>query len=503
MAGPWERYATPAAPVAQDGPWARYGGAQAPASAPEAPQAPATSWGDTIKREAGNAMQATDDVVRLMANAATFGLADRFAGYMGGQGKEAERAKSKEAADRAGWAGTAAEALGSIGPAGLIGKAGAGIGAATGAAKYIAPVVGSTGLGATMGALDAAGNDRDPSTGAMIGAAGGLVGHGVGKVIGAGVNRAAQALTGKGVPPTAEALRSQGTAAYKAAENAGVIANPQAVARLSKDIQGKLAQFGYEPELFPKVPAILNALKRANGENVTLTGLENYRKIAGNIAASNDKGERKIGYALRETIDDFLKGLKPQDIVAGNAPQAVAALQEARSLWQKQAKSGAIAEALKKATTSTAGAGTGGNIDNRVRQELAKVMKYQRGLTPDETTALKTAVQGTPTQNALRLGGRLSPTTGGLQALLGLGATAVNPSLAPAFIAGAGAKMTADRMSKSNARFVDMLMRSGGNAADLDKLQALPKAKRDALIRALVGAGSVPSQPLVQPLMAP
>ncbi len=500
MAGPWERFAEqPAAPAPSAGPWAKYGGGGE--SAQLQPAAPVT-WGETIKREAGNALQATDDIVRLMANAATFGMADRFAGAMEGTGKEAERAKTKAAGERAGWAGTAAEAVGSMGPAGLLAKAGLAAGAATGAARYVPAVAGSAGLGATMGALDAAGNDRDPTTGALVGAGAGLLGHGAGKLIGAGVNRAAQAM-GKGVPPTAEAIKAQGTAAYKAAENAGVIVSPQATARLQNDIQQKLTSFAYEPELFPKVPALLNALNRSKGQNVTLSGLENFRKIAGNIAGSNDRGERAVGRALKETIDDFMTGIKPGDTIAGNAPAAVGALQNARQAWQRQAKSDDLGRAMEKATTSTAGAGTGGNIDNRIRQQLAKTLERGRGWTPDERAALERGAQGTATQNALRLAGRLSPTTGGLQALLGLGATVANPALGPAFLAGAGAKMTADKMSKANAKYVDQLIRAGGSARALDNMQALPEAQRQALIRALAGMSAVPAQGLSQPVLAP
>ena len=45
---------------------------------------------------------AADDIVRLAANAATLGAADKFAAYMSGTGEQAERARTQGAAGRAG-----------------------------------------------------------------------------------------------------------------------------------------------------------------------------------------------------------------------------------------------------------------------------------------------------------------------------------------------------------------------------------------------------------------
>jgi len=493
----WSQF--PLASADKSDPWAEF----PLASAGGADTKPPATWGDAIKREAGKAAQATDDIVRILANNLTFGGADRLAGYMGGEGKDAERGKSRAAENRAGWAGTAAGVLGMLAPAKAIATAGAGVGAVTGLGKYVAPVAGSAALGGTMGAIDAAGNDRNIPTGAALGTVGGIGGHMIGKAIGAGVNRAAQAVTGKGLPPTSDSLKSSAKELYGAAKEAGVIVKPTAVDRLARGIQTKLDDFAYEPELFPKVPAILRAIQRADGNNVSLEKLESFRKIAGNIAGSMDKGERKVGYALRDTIDDFVKGLKPNDTLAGDSQRAVGLLEYARKLWHTQAKDDAIVEAVKKAKSSTAQSGTGGNIDNRIRQQLGKVLERQRGLTPDETTALAQANRGDFVHNSLRLAGRLSPTTGGLQALLGVGATAANPNLAPVFAGGFASKIAADNISKANANYISQLIRSGGNAAALDKLQALPKAQRDAIIRALVGAGGVSSQPLVRPYLDP
>jgi hypothetical protein len=118
--------------------------------------------------------EAADDIVRLGVNGATFGYADKLAGYMGGEGVDAERAKSAQASERAGLAGTVAEIGGSVIPA--VGAARAGVTAASLLPKG-AGMLGRTAAagadGAALGALYASGHDEDIGKGAMIGAAAG------------------------------------------------------------------------------------------------------------------------------------------------------------------------------------------------------------------------------------------------------------------------------------------------------------------------------------------
>ena len=75
-------------------------------------------WG-TIKDQAGKAAQATDDVVRMVANGITGGYADKLASFASGSSLEDERAKSEAAHKRAGYAGDAATAVGMLAPAGV------------------------------------------------------------------------------------------------------------------------------------------------------------------------------------------------------------------------------------------------------------------------------------------------------------------------------------------------------------------------------------------------
>jgi hypothetical protein len=122
--------------------------------------------------------EAADDIVRLGVNGVTFGYADKFAGYMGGEGVEAERAKSAQASERAGLAGTIAEVGGSVIPA--VGAARAGLTAASVLPKG-AGLIGRSAAagvdGAALGAVYASGHDEDIAQGAMVGALAGGAGN--------------------------------------------------------------------------------------------------------------------------------------------------------------------------------------------------------------------------------------------------------------------------------------------------------------------------------------
>jgi hypothetical protein len=66
------------------------------------------------KDSMAGALQTIDDTVRGAANGLTFGMADRFAGYMGGEGTQAERAKSEQAQERSPIAYTGGEIGGAV-----------------------------------------------------------------------------------------------------------------------------------------------------------------------------------------------------------------------------------------------------------------------------------------------------------------------------------------------------------------------------------------------------
>lgn len=445
--------------------------------------------------------QAADDMVRLAASGMTFGFADKLAGAMSGEGTEGERQRTQQARERAGSAGNVAEIGGAVAvPLGLASKGATlagrlGTGAMTGGKGLAARSGLMAAEGAGYGALTALGNDQDVGEGAAYGAAGGILGNVAGEAISSGVSKVAGAFNKKPKIPQLDEIRTAAKAAYDKADEAGVIFNPQGIQRLSSEVKGKLTDFGYDPALQPRIKAVLSRLDDLSEGNVTLKGMDTLRKVANNARMSMDPSEQMIGGRVIESLDDFIENVKPGEVLAGDATKGSAALKEARELWSRVRKTETVEKALEGAKLDTSASGSGGNIDNRTRQVLKPILKKTKGLKPDEKAALEKVIKGTPTQNALRLAGKLSPSGNGLMTMLHLlGGSATSGATLPLAAAGYGAKAAADNMTDKNVQQLVKVLLAGGDAsatkAAPNAIQRLSQSKREALARSLMSIGA-------------
>lgn len=450
----------------------------------------------------GQAAQAADDTVRFLANGMTLGYADKFAGYMGGEGTEAERAKTAQAKERAGFAGTAAEVIGTMIPAGALGNS------VLSASRYLPKV--APGLlgrsaamgvdGAALGAVQASGYDQDPAAGAAMGFLGGFGGNILGEGISAGVGKIAGMFNKKPQPLTADQLRQAGATAYQNAKNAGVIFKPEAVNRLRQTVYDDMAEFGFHPTNQPGAGVAYGELERlSKGGNVSLEGLEALRRMASNGYTPTNPSNNELLRRITDRIDEFASSAGPNDILAGNAQAATDALAEGRDFWSRFRKLEKVQELIDRAQRQASSTGSGGNVENATRQQLRRILdnkKMMRGFTPDEIQAIEAAVFGTPAQNTLRLVGKLSPQGNGLMAALGLGGVAAMPQVAvPAMLLGAGAKKASEAMTRTNAEAVKDLVAAGGSKSALrgtpNALQRLTQSQRETLVRILMAGGLV------------
>lgn len=444
--------------------------------------------------------QAAQDVARLGSNAVTFGFRDKLAPYVTGRSVEEERAMTQEARDRAGSAGLATELM--AGAAVPMGAASAGMTAMRAVPSTLQGVKGlaaRTGAmaaeGSVYGAASALGNDQNVLEGMATGALGGAAGN----LIGEGVTGVVSRVAGRGSPApqtmNAEQLKEASRAAYSRADQAGVIVKPDGIQRLGKQIQDDLAEFGYHPRLQPRVGAVLDELNRLGEGNVTFKGLDQMRKIASAAGSSTDASERAIASKIIGRIDDYMGNLSADDVLTGNAQSASEAIREARQLWGRSKKLETANQLLDRAGLNAGSSGSGGNIENATRQQLKRILtnpKMTRGFTKDEQEAIRDVVLGTPSQNAVRLLGKLSPQGNGLMLTMGLGGAAMAPQFAlPAMAVGAGAKKASERMTSRNVEELARLIASGGSRAALQSpknaTQLLAEQKREAIARALMG----------------
>lgn len=499
MPKPWERYQK------QDGPWSRF--ERQPSQSDKASQ-PGAEWSAAVEADMAEQLLGTSTFADMTGSgiAKAVPFADEVVSALNapfraarewwqGEGFDVARAYDRnmqleaELQRRRQERSPIASAVGSI-AGGLGATSGIAKGASflQGAKPTVTSMAGrGAAEGAAYGAAYGAGEGRgleerakNAAWGAGLGAATGALTGAVG-AIGASKEAAKAA-------PSVDDLRAAGQAAYDLADSAGVVFTPNAVDRLKSQVQQRLVDMGYDPALQPGAAAVWRRLEELTGQNVTLKGLDTLRKVASNGFVPGNKSNNKAIQSIIEAIDDVVTNPRSSDILLGDAKLGSQALKTAREIWSRLSKAERVANAIERAELRAASTGSGGNVDNAIRQNLRRILENPRGFTEAEQEALRRAVTGTPGQNMLRLAGKLSPSGNGLMAALGIGGAMVNPLLGAASLGGMGAKAVADSLTRQNTQILDALIRSGGQNAPA--VSAIRQAVIDALIR-----GSAPQLP--------
>jgi hypothetical protein len=288
--------------------------------------------------------------------------------------------------------------------------------------------------------------------------------------------------------PSIGELGAKTDAAYDAMRNSNVVLTPYKADLIHKDVWGTLSAKGFDPDMHKDVATALKSLEKVSAQPLALETLDMKRRLFSE--AAKDKGQSRLVRKAIERIDDHIANLANTDVVVGNPQQASSAIKDGRTFAHRKFKAEEIANALKKAERRTASTGSGGNIDNAIRQNIRKILdnpKKSRGFTADELAMMENVVKTGKAQNLARLIGKLSPQGSGLMAALGIGATAANPMLAAVPAAGFLAKAGADAATRSKVGGLSALIRSGGKATPPSGVAALDP-KRLALIEALLGS---------------
>ncbi len=453
-------------------------------------------------------LQAADDIVRLIAQGGSMGFADKVAAGGDPQRLEAERAMTEAARDRAGWAGTTAELGGAMMmPFGaakqgvtLLGK---GAMAIPGVKGLLTRALLMGGEGAGYGAASAAGNDQDiaqgAAGGAILGGAGSVAGEGIAS-LGKGVGQ----MLAKAAPAqTVEDLKAAGRAAYKAAEDAGVIVKPEGMKSLHQkvmdDFADHAADIGNEPGAF----RALARIEKDVGNNVTLKGLDTIRKVASNAYDPMNKSNNKLIGKIIGRIDDLIKSEDPALMAGIDTKAGATAIKEARKQWHAASKLDTVEKLIEKGTQQADRNITDTRVKS-VKSQLAKIndpfSNWGRGFTEEEKAAAAKASRYTTPQRLLHGASVLNPGGGGkLSAAMQLAfamAHGFNPALlagqAAGAVAGHGFQKAGESLAgKSVKEFRDLVSRGGGPAPQIPEhaLERLSKSKRDLLVRALLGGG--------------
>ncbi len=261
--------------------------------------------------------------------------------------------------------------------------------------------------------------------------------------------------------PTEEVLRQQATQAYRAAEEAGVSFKQEGIQNLIQTAEKRVGKTN--PTLHPDTQAALNEV-RALGEKdiVTLSELEDVRRIVGDATASIKKPDARLAFKLRDTIDDFVLRAKKSEINAGDARVGSEQLTRARDLWNRLRKSEVISKSLRDADlVASPGA-------RSIRSQFASLLrneKKRRLFNKEEISAIERVAKGNVSERALDVLSKFAPENT-LTSLIGIGgggAAAGVPGAVALPVAGQIARASAASIKRSNADFVQALVRSGVN----------------------------------------
>jgi hypothetical protein len=273
---------------------------------------------------------------------------------------------------------------------------------------------------------------------------------------------------------TAEALRTQKQAAYKAVDDMGIAYTPDASKTLAQGIKDELTAAHISPTRHPKSYSMMQDIETrlAGGEPVTMTSLDQLRQeISRDLTGPrSDPAEQFMGGKIKRNIDDFVDSAGADQMANGEAGDAAKAIAKARDLNTRYRKVEAVQTARTSAELRAGSTGSGGNVNNATRQNLRRLVdpgssSRIRNLTPDESNALNTAVVGSKGQNTLRQIGKLSPEGNGLMMAGHLAAAVPSGGLSGiAAIAGALSKHIADRQTARQVENLIQLMGQGGGA---------------------------------------
>lgn len=325
----------------------------------------------------------------------------------------------------------------------------------------------------------------------------GLLGAGVGAaipVIGAGVQKVADktalrqriAELLRGAPST-EALRTQGQAAYRAIDDAGVQIAPEAARRglagITDDLMAEGVALDKTGKVFPGARAIVDAAQDigADGAPVPFGELDVFRRFAGNAAGANpaNKADTRLATRAVTGLDDMVGGLTPADVTAGDLSALQTALPKARDIWARMSRSQKLEDAIAAGDNYLSGPASG------IRNQFSRILKnpkLARGFSEAEKAVMRRAAQGSLPEQALHLAGG---GIGNIVSVLGGAGMGGVPGALLGTAGAAGLRKASEAVVRRNAEVARAIVASGGLQSGVKASPAARNAIEALLMRAL------------------
>lgn len=301
--------------------------------------------------------------------------------------------------------------------------------------------------GGTLAFNEAEGGPRERLSSALFGAGvSGALGGAI-PMVGAGVragmqNRAAKKLIKKAAEkaPSSDELRALGGKLYQQIDDAGVQIKPESFDRMRANATQRLrTNTGFDElpgpgSLTPNSSRVMGIMGQASEKMadepsaaLPFRSLDQMRRQAGAAAGNvTNKADQKAGMEIINTLDDFVKKLRPEDIVDGDVASLQSAIPKARQIWSRMSNSQLVDDAIEASEDYLSGSASG--IRNQFKNILRN-KKLAARFTDAEKKALRRVTHPGAIEQIVNLAG------GGLGQMASMGGGAAIGGL-PGFIAG-------------------------------------------------------------------
>lgn len=207
--------------------------------------------------------------------------------------------------------------------------------------------------------------------------------------------------------PTAEELRSAADAGYSAARSMPVDLKPSSVTNWADRTAVDLAQNGFNAKLAPNTHDVLSEIQNvpSGAASIGLDNVDTMRRTLGNIAGNyNNPTDQAAASRAIKSLDDYVTGLQPTDVISGDAATAAKTWSDARANYAAAKRAEIVSNALSAADDAAGATGTS-NTGNAIRQQFKKLLASSaagQGFNPDELAQVSNIVRGSVTGNLLR-----------------------------------------------------------------------------------------------------
>jgi len=312
-----------------------------------------------------------------------------------------------------------------------------------------------------------------------------LTGRSGGSALTGLVPESAEATAARGgvlsTPMTTDELRTAGQAAYRRADDAGVIV-PQGelsdfyinARRQALDLGADLDPGAGVASNTPMSAGVLRRIDAATSNagmpegllrSYDLQELSRIREAINGAAANYaNPHDQKIAVMLRDEFDEWLDNLSPSQIVAGNIDEATAALREARNLWGRYRRSGILDQIQERALDAVGANYSQAGLQTALRQQFRALKNSKKfsSFTIEERAIIDDIARGAPLENTLRRLSVFAP-RGAFTQMFALGGVMLNsPLMIGATVAGEAARRASSALTSNS---VDRLRRVVGGGA--------------------------------------